>query len=155
QDLNVALLVGRTVEPAAPAIAATVVAAPIARRRDPMAIVAAAEVAVDFDGTPWLGARVQACVRIGPACAGAIGRVLANDTRRGADVLGAVDIPIALGRRAVLALGAGVGGGWFQGPYSEAEALRTFTAFALRGDGHASIAVPLGRHVALHAGISV
>jgi hypothetical protein len=162
QDLNAALLSGWTVEAAppteAPALATAAAPPPITparRRSDPFTLVAAAELAIDFDGAAWAGGRAQACVRVGRACVGAIGRALANDARRGYDLLASADLPLHLGRRVTLAMGVGLGVGWFQGPYTQAEARSTFTARAVRGDGHAALAVALGRHVSLHAGLSV
>jgi hypothetical protein len=155
QDLNAGLLFGWTVDappPAAPPIA--IVAQPTAPRRAPrFLLVAAGELGRDFDGATWTGGRLHGCVRVGFACLGAIGRIASAAPRRNVDVIGAIDIPLALGRRVVLSPGAGLGTGWFTTEVGDART--PTTANSLRLDGHLTLAVALGRRVAFHAGLSV
>jgi hypothetical protein len=160
QDVNASLLLGFVV-PDAPAPAAESVAridgppSRASRSADPVTLALAGESSIDFAGTPWLGGRATACVRIGPVCAGAIARVLSADTRSGVDVLGAITLPLSLSRHSALVLGAGAGGGWFSARYSMGEVNMTSTQTGARLDGHASFAYLLGRRISLHVGVSI
>jgi len=159
QDLNAALLLGFVVADAPVATESVMRDAPVRvtpRVHDPFTLAVAGESSIDFrDGTQWLGARATACVRLGPVCAGAMGRLLSADSRSSADVLGLVSLPIAISQRGALVLGVAAGGGWFSADYAEAEAMMTKTTTGLRLDGHASFAYLLGRHVSLHVGLSI
>lgn len=157
QDMNDSLLLGFIV-PDAPAPVAEEVArdAPAprtTRTRDPFTVVVAGE--SSFDGTdPWLGARATACVRVGRACVGGIGRTLANGDRKSIDALGGVELAFGVGARGAIVAGAAVGAGWFSSRYSQAEAMLTSSSMGPRIDGHAAFSYLLGRHVSLHVGIS-
>jgi hypothetical protein len=160
QDMNALALVG-WIEPAAPStieasprIDAVATVAPRGRTRDPLSLAVAGESSFGFDGSAWLGARANLCVRIGPVCAAATARYLADGTRSDVDVLGGVQVPVALGRRVVLVGGAGVGAGQFRSPFSRGEAMTTKTATSVRVDAHVSLAVMLSRYIGIHVGAS-
>jgi hypothetical protein len=155
QDLNAGLLFGWTVDapPAAPPIAIVAVPPAPVRRAPRVLLVAAGELGRDFDDASWTGGRAHACVRVGVVCLGAIGRIANAAPRRNVELIGAIDLPIALGRRVVLAPGAGLGTGWFTTEVGDAR--ERVTANSLRVDGHLSAAVLLGARISLHAGLSV
>jgi hypothetical protein len=156
QDMNAAALIG-WVEPAPveSRLDAKMIVPAAPRVRDPVSLAAAGETSFGFDGTSWLGARVSACVRVGPLCAGASARLLSDDPRRSYDVVAGADFPVALGSRVVAVAGAGIGAGWFQSVRSQGEVMTTVTNVGTRVDGHAALAVSLTRHVALYAGFSL
>jgi hypothetical protein len=156
QDMNAAALIGWVEPPPAePRVDASVVTPAPPRSRDPLSIAAGGETSFGFDGTSWIGARASACVRIGPLCAGASGRVLSDDPRRSYDVVAGADVPFAFGARAVVVVGAAVGAGWFQAMRSQGELMTRVTTAGVRVDGHASLSLSLTRYVALYAGMSL
>ncbi len=59
-------------------------AAPAASGHSPVRLALGADTAVGSDGSLWLGLSGLACVRFGPACVGALGR-LSQDTKRSGD----------------------------------------------------------------------
>lgn len=160
QDMNASALVG-WIEPAPlPPIAETprvdvVATVATSRARDPLTLAVAGESSLGFDGTAWLGAHATACVRLGPACIGAAGRILADDSRRSMDVLAAAELPVALSPRLVLVAGVAAGVGSFRSPFTRAELVTTKTATGARVDAHAAITVALSRYIGLHVGLSV
>ncbi len=156
QDMNAAALLG-WIEPE-PALAHADAIAPVVpapRARDRFSLTAAGESSLGFDGTSWLGVRAGACGRVGPVCIGATARVLSDSPRTSYDVLGGLELPIALGSRARFVAGAALGAGWFQSVASQAEVMNTYTTVGVRIDGHASLAVSLTRYIALYGGMSV
>jgi len=154
QDLNASALLGF-----APAVAsepvAVVAAAASPPRREAFAMVAAFETSFAFAGTTWLGARASACVDLGPVCAGATARFLANGDHHSTDVLAGVELPISLGARARLVPGVAAGGGWFQVPYVTDPMTTTSTVLSVRGDAHVALAIALTPHVELVAGVAL
>jgi hypothetical protein len=160
QDMNASALVGWTEAPAAgpsstidPRIDAA--ATPVrTSQRDPLTLAIAGETSLDSDGTPWFGARVNVCVRLGPLCASATARILADDSRRDIDVLLGAAVPVMLGRRVVLVGGVAAGAGQFRSPFTRNELMTTKTSIGARVDAHASLAIALTRYIALHVGVS-
>ena len=161
QDINAAALFGWTeppplvVEPHVDVVSPAPVVAVPPRARDPFSLVAGVESSLAFDRTSWFGARAGACATVGPVCAGAHARLLSNDPRRSYDVLAGVELPIPLGRRAVLVTGAAIGAGWFQTQTSSGEMTNTVTTTGLRLDGHVALAIAIAPYVSLHAGVSL
>lgn len=154
QDLNASALLGFAPAAASePGAVTAMLAAPPPHER--LAIAAAFETSVAFAGTTWLGARASACVRVGPLCAGATTRFLANGDHHSTDVLAGVELPIALGARAWLVPGVAAGGGWFQVPFATDPMTTTSTVLSFRGDAHLALAVVLAPHVALVAGVAL
>jgi hypothetical protein len=162
QDMNASALVG-WIEPAQPAMVdapridavTTRAATPHERVRDPLTLAVAGETSLGFDGTPWLGARATACVRVGPVCAGANARILSNESRRSIDLLAGVELPIALSRRVVFVTGASAGAGSFRAPFFRGEVMTKKSLVGVRLDARASLAISLSRYVGLHVGVSV
>lgn len=80
-----------------------------------------AEAAIDTAGSPWLGADLNACTRIGPLCLGMLFRFAAalplsykdglTDQRFASDLYVTADLPLRLGR-VTLSPGLGLGLGW-------------------------------------------
>ncbi len=165
QDINASALIGWTEpDPAAPIVdaprvdtarAASVAPSRGARPRDPITLTVAGETSVDFAAATWLGARANACVRIGPACAGATARISSHDSLRSIDVLVGAELPVAMTSRVVLVTGVAAGAGSFRSSYVRGEATTDVSKVGLRVDAHAALAVSLARHVGLHLGISV
>lgn len=156
QDLNANALLGfeAAVVVAEPPVAvkAIVVAPPPAERA---ALSAAFETSFAFAGTTWLGARASACVDIGPVCAGATARFLANGDHHSTDVLAGLELPISVGARVRIIPGLAAGGGWFQVPFATDASSTTSTVFSFRGDAHVALAVALARRVELVVGVAL
>jgi hypothetical protein len=80
-----------------------------------------AEAAIDTFGSPWFGADLNACTRIGPLCLGLLFRFAAalplrykdglTDQRFASDLYVTADLPLRLGR-VTLSPGIGLGAGW-------------------------------------------
>jgi hypothetical protein len=161
QDMNAALLFGWTYAapdrtPERPVAEAQVVPPPARPSRDPITLHAGGETSIGFDGSAWVGGSVGACVRVGVACIGATARLLAGvgaGTRRGYDVLGAVEVPIRRGRIVVVP-GAAVGAGRIELGTSQGQDSQRVREYGARGDAHVSIAYALAGHLAIHAGLS-
>lgn len=103
-DVAAPLLEARAVPPGEAESAAPAAPSPAARG---IQLFAAAETSFASDRTVWEGMQLGACVMLGPICGAARvhgGKVIASPdgwgrfVRKGAEVYGGIDIPIALGR---------------------------------------------------------
>jgi hypothetical protein len=122
RDVSAPLLAARVVPPSGAQTldrdAPPEPAVPPQREQRVVEVGAAVEAGRDSGDTMWRGARAQACVRLGPVCAGGMVRYAADthsgeanirDTRRFAvDALAAAEVPLRLGR-VTLVPGAAVG----------------------------------------------
>jgi len=128
-------------------------------------IAAAFESSAGGDRSLWLGMAVSGCVRVGPACAGAIvrgtqdatagtsGAAIDHDTKQFA-ALATVGLPLRLGGF-VVTPGVGIGYGWLEitEHHHDAHGLpieMPFPSHALLADVHVSAARPIGRHISLY-----
>lgn len=128
-------------------------------------ITAAFESSAGGDRSIWLGVAVSGCVRLGPACAGAIvrgtqdttagtsGAAIDHDTKQFA-ALATVGLPRHVGGF-VVTPGVGIGYGWLEVTehHHDAHAMLfevQFPSHALLADVHVSAARSLGRHISLY-----
>jgi hypothetical protein len=128
-------------------------------------ITAAFESSAGGDRSFWIGGAVSGCIRIGPACAGAIvratrdasagssGAVIDHDTQQLA-ALATIGLPRRFGGF-VVTPGIGVGYGWQEitEHHHDAHGLPIdvlFSSHALLADVHVSAARPIGRHLSLY-----
>jgi hypothetical protein len=165
RDINSAALLGWTVEalppeppPLAPSEAPGSIAASSSPRAStpwPIALSAAAEGGFDFTGDQWNGGRATACMRVGPTCIGALGRLSAGDARSARDVFALVDAEIPLTGSASLVGGVGAGYGWYAAPARTASESQMLYSSSSRLDAHLGMTVRIARHVALDLGFSV
>ncbi len=126
---------------------AVAAAAPAPRGR--FVVGAAAEGAVGFDGSFWVGGRLDAATRVGPLRLGLVARVLADtptgavsEARRlGVDLLLRLGWPIALGQRMRLTPAIGGGVGWLRTAWEDT----AVGSGGLRGEASLTFGVLVGR----------
>lgn len=128
-------------------------------------LTAAFESSAGGDRSLWLGVAVSGCVRLGPACAGAIvrgtqdtssgtsGAAIDHDTKQLA-ALATVGLPRRVGSF-VVTPGIGLGYGWLEitEHHHDAHGMlldMPFPSHALVADIHVSAARPIGRHISLY-----
>ena len=108
------------------------------------------------DRTSWLGAHVGACIMLGPVCAAARLRIANVATgpgvwkdaldRRSTELLVGLDIPFTFGRM-VFSPGFAAGLGQMH-THGATHEMRSETG-GMRADVHATLSVPISRHLAL------
>jgi hypothetical protein len=125
------------------------------------------EVALGSDGSRWWGAKLGFCAHVARFCAGAIARAdvgtaIVGDpgtTRRyTGDLLGSLDLPLALGR-VTLVPGVGLGLGALRAntsdpgsPPGEVSGARASTTWGLRAMARAVVSIPISRRFGVDIG---
>jgi hypothetical protein len=143
--------------------------------RSAAALTLAAEGAMSRDGSSWMGTSMEACMRVGSACVGIMGRYVATvrdevttladgdrvgETCQGADGLVSAHVSIAVGRVS-LRPGAAVGLGWIRASTTQTSPTGSFMprhgtvdSTSLRAEGRLAIDFPLSRSLALDVAFS-
>ncbi|AKU91188.1 hypothetical protein AKJ08_1575 [Vulgatibacter incomptus] len=153
-ELNAELMAGWTVGDAA-VVEAPHAPAPMearARRRDPASVVVNGDLSLDESNSLWLGTSLDACVRLGPVCAGGAGRFRrAQDSgRTELAALASVDLPLRFGPLLVspgIALGGAVSSSFDDSGHGEDR----LGSWRPRGEGRIRLSFPLVGPVSLDA----
>jgi hypothetical protein len=121
----------------------------------------AAETSLGSDRTLWQGMQLGACVMLGPICAAARvhgGKVIAapggwdHFVRKGAEVYGGIDIPIAIGRTRLTPGFAAGYGTMLTHRVGDGDEKTGIEISGPRAEAHVSWSIPLTAHLALDLG---